>query len=308
MVKKLSLLALTSFSIYAQGEESTESIKKISFNDITQHAQYWVQQMPALTQEENSLLANLLYFDFLSNSYESACRSALISIYSQSIIMNKQLVVNEDEAKKTALDTATKLQKLCNELLPLRTYSSKSLKACLDEIEKSDYTTLKEIVVSLQQYSTAIITQFIIQDHESIAKLIKNGSTALDTYLDKLTLCKETLNKVSENKNPYLKDGIEPNVGNLDVALATADSTLGLLNEIALNAATLKSMSADILNINSLISCTFCNILNESLSKNKAAPLKIMFDENGLIDEESRDEKIVMIDKKFTVHKKHYIS
>ena len=306
MKRKLSLLLLTSFSLYAHQNEESSEVKKITFNDINQHAQYWVEQMPTLTQEEYNLLTNLLYFDFLAHSFESAARAALISTYSQTIIMNKQLVVNENDSKKTALDNAAKLQKLCNELLPVRMYSGKSLKACLDEIEKSNFKTLKEIVVNLQQYKQAIIGQFIKQDQESIMKLVKNGSTALDAYLDKLNSCKETLSGILKNKNPYLKEGTEPSTGNLDLALAAADTTLGLLNEIALNAVALKSMSADILNINSLISCTFCNVLNESVSKNKMGPIQIMFDENGLIKKENRDENIVMIDNKFSVHKKHY--
>ena len=116
------------------------------------------------------------------------------------------------------------------------------------------------------------------------------------------------MNGILENKNPYLKENTNPTTGNLDVALATADTTLGLLNEIALHAAAMKSMSADILNINSLISRIFCNVFIESLSKTKKGPIQIMFDENGLIKKENRDENIVILDKKFAVPKKHCIA
>ena len=132
MKKTLSFFLLTSFTLYGQDQESESDIKKISINDISQHAQYWVQQMPSLAQEEYNLLANLIYFDFLTHSYESLARATLIAIYSQTILMNKQLVNSEADAKKTAIDTSAKLQKLSSELLPLRAYSSKSLKACLD--------------------------------------------------------------------------------------------------------------------------------------------------------------------------------
>lgn len=308
-VKRILALLLVSFSsqyIHTIEPSKAEKVQRISSTEIANHSQYWVNQIPELSSEEYHLLANLLYFECLTKYYESVSRSMLNAIYIQLINMNKLLAKNEANSKKVALDTSEKLQQLYDELLPLRSYCGKSMKACAEEIEKSGHKTLKEIIGQLQQYGQAIIVQCINQDQEAITKLIKNGKTVCEERIETLHSCKKIYDGILENDNPYLKEGSNPIIGNIETSVSAADNMLVHMQDITQAMIGIRNISSDILNVHVLIMRTFYNALIELLAKKQFEPIQIMFDENGLITKENRDENLVALDSNFSIHKKHY--
>lgn len=299
----ICLLLLSTSFIYCQ-EKSEAETQKLSGKDLEEHAVYWVKQLPALEAEEIALLANYLYFESLVATYECASRYALVTIHTASIRINKQLMNNEAEAKNVALSTAQLLKELNDELLPTRAYALKASQACLNEIEKSDFTTLKKIIVSYQQYSRAVLAQFIKQDKPAIESIIENCQKTLEANLKKMMECQTTLQQLIDHKNPYVKDGMDPDVVDMDVALAAGDVCLGCMNEMTLGCTTIRSMSVDLLNISTLLNKIFYQTLYEA-TKNTHT-LEIMFDENGLIEEDDRDESLPALDSnKIIINKKH---
>lgn len=301
----LSLIA-TSYNTTATEQNENSNVTKISAGDIAAHAQFFVKNLPQLQNEEVEELLNFFYFGFLSTHYESAARLSLLSIHNSSIIMNRQLLQSEDEAGKTALRNARQERLLKEELLPLRKYGAIGFQTCLKDIEKSDYTTLKELVVNLQQYCKPVIAQFIKQDKPSIEKIIENSYKTLNGYMEKLTSYTDTFKAILDQKNPYLKEGMDPDVAGLDVSIALADATLTATNDITLAVTAIKAMSVDVLRINTLISRIFYNTLYESLSADQKSKFMIMFDLNGLIPVDKRTEKLVLLDEDFIVNKKLY--
>ena len=310
--------ASTAIGYSAPSQEKLTPVQepvRISSENILQHAQFWTQNLPELTiadvktnaLDESSLLANFLYFSALSTYYEAQARKLLINNYISPIILNKQLVANEAEARKTCKANAALLLKIPDEILPMRAYSMKAYAACIKEIENSEYKTLKEIIVNFQQYSQAIVVQMSMQDKENIEKTILNAHTSLNTYLDKLGSYRDIFQSILDHKNPYLKEGGNPVVTDLEVSLSLSDAILATVNEISSSAALLKLMSVDILNINTLINTTFYNVLLEAVLKS-ATPMPILFDENGLIASKNRNEHLELIDENFRVNKKHYLN
>lgn len=303
-MKKLliSLVFISSSIVFCS--EKAEEPTKITIKDIEEHAAFWVKQLPKLDPDEMALLANYLYFESLVSTYESAARQALITIHTASIHLNRQLVTNEPEAKTIAINTANTLLELKDELLPARSYATRAAQACLKEIEKSDFTTLKKLVVSYQQYSRAIIAQFIKQDKPSIEAMVNNGNKSIEQQLKKMNECQGAFQSIIDHKNPYIKEGMDADVTDLDVSLACADACLGAMNEMTLACASIRSMSVDLLNISTLTNKIFYQALYTSIIKKGA--YEIMFDQNGLIEEDERDEELPGLDaKRMTVHKKH---
>lgn len=302
----LLLLASTILAADKKENSSTSEEKKVSSIEIADHAKFWCKELPDLTSEELQLLANLLYFDFLSNYYESSARRLLIAIHNYSILMNKQLVQSEEEAGKIALENAKQLRQLKEEVLPIRTYALLCCHGCIQAIEKSEFTTLKEIIINLQQYSKAVITQFIKQDKNTIEKIVETGYKALEAHVEKLSNYKTTLKNILDNENPYLKDGIDPDMANFEVSLALSDAVLASLNEITIPATVIKMMSCDVLSITSLISKAFYTALYDSTSESQKEELMVMFDRKGLIPVSKRDEPLMPLNEKFMINKKHY--
>lgn len=304
-----SLLSLTLFfCLHAEDTEKKEPISTLSAQDIMGHADFWVNNLPKLTQKEISLLANYLYFDFLFTLYELQARRALISFPTQFYAMNVQLLQNEAEARKISLGLSAQFKQLSQEFLPLRLYANKSLQAAGKTIENSDYKTLKELILNNRNYTQAIVAQFIKQDKAAIDKLITQEHQSLITHLEKLNSYKDTMEAILDSKNPYLKEGMDPDVANLEVALSLADATLGCINEITTPSILVKAMSLDMLSIVLMISRSFYNALYLSLTQSQKEKLTIMFDQNGLIDSSQQDELLELLDESFTVSKKHYLN
>lgn len=303
-MKKFLLSLLVMSAGLTLCSEKEEEPSKLTIKDIEGHSAFWVKQIPQLEPDELALLSNYLYFESLVTTYEALARQALITIHTASIHLNRQLATNESEAKIIASNTATTLHELTTELLPARMYANKSAQACLKEIEKSDFTTLKKMVVNYQQYSRAIIAQFIKQDKPSIEAMVSNSTKSIEQQLKKMNECQITLQSILDHKNPYLKEGMDADVADLDVSLACADGCLGAMNEMTLACAAMRSMSVDLLNISTLTNKLFYQALYDKLIKKSG--IEIMFDQNGLIEEDDRDEVLPGLDaKKMTVHKKH---
>jgi hypothetical protein len=305
-----ALLGVT-IILHAQEKEETQSKTSdqqatISVQDITRHAHYWAPNLPKLTTPEYELLLNLLYFNALTNFYEQICGQTLITIHTQEIKMNKLLVSNEAESRAVARAITLLLKQLKDEYLPLRAYASKSNAACLKMIENSEFKTLKDIVMQLKEYSRAIYKQCAKQNKPAIRKNIENTAKILPGCHDALNGYAQTLTAILEDKNPQFKEGLDGNVLDLELAITTANQILGLINELSLYAISLKEMSIETLGINSAITTNFYTAYYDTLAKSKSLPIHIMFDENGLIDPEKRDEFLEPLDDTFIIHKKHY--
>lgn len=299
-MKKFILVILICSVSLAQDQQPT----RFTAATIAQHAQYWIQNLPQLTMDEMVLLGNFLYFSLLQTSYESVARSALLMTHMQVIAMNKQLATNEQEARSVALTTSDLLKNIKEELLPLRAYSSKSLQACLQAIEKSCHENLKKVIVSLQTYGHAMITQFVEQDSQQINTHIKNLHDNLEGNVQKLTYYKEALQAILDHKNPYVKQGDNESMLNLDLSLSISDSTFACFHEICASAASVKKMSIDMLNISGLMFQLFYQAFYQQLS----GPTPIIFDQNGPLAQSDYTEYLPSLEnEKIIVSKKHYV-
>lgn len=306
-MKKLLLLSLSflmSMNTFCTDESESTEQKKLTAKDLQDHALFWANQLPKLSKDEIALLANYLYFESLMTNYECDAREALLTFHTASIYLNKQLMTSEDDAKTTATNTALLLKELKEELFPARNYAVKAYHACLNEIEKSDFTTLKKVVISFQQYSRAVIAQFIKQDKPTIENVIQNCKKSLEMHLKKMGECESALQAIIDGKNPYIKEGMNVDTADMDVAISAADTCLGCMNEMTLACATMRSMSVDMLRISLLTDKLFYQMLYDGIKKD--GKIDILFDENGLIDEDDRDETLPSFDnKKITIHKRH---
>ncbi len=299
-----SLLFVTTLSS-AQEETSTESTR-LTPKEIAEHAVFWIGQLPELSQEEMSLLCNYLYLEAMSLYNQCITQKTLISIHTASILMNKQLAVNESEARNIAKKTIKELTDLQNELLPSRAFLLRACHHCLTAIEQSEHTTLKKIIISYQQYGRAVIAQFIKQDKPQIEKVLSHTTKNIDSHIKIMTECASTLQSVIDNENPYLKEGIDKDVTDMDVAMSVTDAALGTINESTLLWASTKNMNSDLLSIGALYNKIFFNILYQALKDNDTLyPVSLMFDENGLIEEDDRNEELQILGDKLALHKKH---
>ncbi len=301
----LSLL-LTPCIAISKEEKVSDVTEKITTKELAEHATFWISQLPKLSHEEMSLLCNFLYLESLSLGSQTVTQKTLINIHTASARMNKQLAVNEADAKKIALETSKQLNDLQNELLPMRAFLLKANKDCLNTIEQSDYTTLKKVIIGYQQYARAVIAQFINQDKPAILQILNQTKAGLESHLKTMTEYTKTLGAVLNDANPYMKEGIDRNVCDMDVSMALADSALGTLSETTVACAIAKSMSTDILSICVTFNTIFYNTLFNALQQDKSLlPIYLMFDENGFIEEDDRKEELSIINEKTTVHKKH---
>ncbi len=116
--------------------------------------------------------------------------------------------------------------------------------------------------------------------------------------------CQTTLAQLLDHKNPYVKDGMDADVVDMDVALAAGDICLGCMNDMTLACASLRSMSVDLLNISTLVNKIFYQTFYQAVhSKHE---LMLMFDAHGLIEEDERDEALPVFDSnKIIINKKH---
>jgi hypothetical protein len=301
----LSLLFVHGIS-YGQEEKKEQNIQRLAFKDLVEHATFWVKQLPKLAPEEMSLLCNYLYLETLSAYYKCITQRTLISIHVASILMNKHLVTNETDAKNVVKKTIKEFTDLLNELLPAQRFLGKAAQNCLNSIEQSDYVTLKKIIINYQNYCRAIIAQFIKQDKEQIKKVLEQTKRTIDSYVKIMSECSDTLNLIINNENPYIKEGIDKDVTDVDVSMAVTDSTLSCLNETMLICASTKNMNADLISISATCHKAFFNILYQALKDNDTMyPIYLMFDEDGLIEEDERNEELEIFGDKLTLHKKH---
>ncbi len=302
----LASLLLTASLTYTQEDADSQDPQRLSVKEIAEHAAFWVGQLPKLSQEEYSLLSNYLYLETLSLYYQCVAQRTLISIHTASTLMNKQLAVNEAEAKNIAKKTIKELTELQNELLPARAFLVQANQHCLTAIEQSDYTMLKKIIINYQQYGRAILAQFIKQDKPKIEKILEQTKTVIDSYVKIMGECSDTLDSVVKNENPYVKEGIDKDVTDMDVAMTVTDTALSCLNDTTLICASTKNMSADLLSICATYHRVFFNILYQALQDNDTLDeVYLMFDENGLIDEDDRSEELQILGDKITLHKSH---
>ena len=223
-MNKRNLLALTLLLIpsivFSDEESDSETSQRLTAQNLAEHAAFWVGKLPELSQEEMSLLCNYLYLESLSLYNQVITQRTLISIHTASALMNKQLMANEQEAKNIAKKTIKELNELQNELLPTRAFLAQACKHCISTIEDSDHTQLKKIIVSYQQYGRAVVAQFIRQDKPNIEKILEQAKKTIDGHLKIMSECGSTLKLLLDNKNPYLKEGIDKDVTDMDVAMA----------------------------------------------------------------------------------------
>ncbi len=148
------------------------------------------------------------------------------------------------------------------------------------------------------------MNEFIKQDWpHAITQLINVCSETIDNEHDKLTGCASILKHVQavdkeSKEHAYSKQ--------FEMALANADQAFNALSTIGIGAINVKSMAADIVNINVVIYTVFYNTLLKNLkSSKKMRSCMIMFDQNGFIEPEDREETLQMLDEKFTIDPKH---
>ncbi|CAN5129300.1 hypothetical protein BH09DEP1_BH09DEP1_2370 [soil metagenome] len=308
MKRKLVLAALWSISALSTlaKEPASSDIKPLTAQDLSEHGQKWAKQViQKLSKEELSLLANYLYFNFLTTRYEFLLRTSFISCQNQLTKMQYLVASRPDEAQKCAELIGKQMAMINEEAIPVISYASKAAQACFEHIEDSDYVALKKVIVNLQTYSQSALNQFIHQDWpKAITKLFSTCSESMKKESEKLVNCQNELNaKVNIELNDNQDDEFFGE--QFQEAINAAELSYGSYLSLISNTLNVKSMSADILNITAIINNLFYNHLFECLKTKKINSCDIMFDENGFIEEEDRDEKLAPIDEKFSVNKKH---
>jgi hypothetical protein len=306
MKKQLFLLTLF-LSVFAGAKESAEEKKLLTSQDLSDHGQKWAKQvMQKLTKQEVTLLANYLYFNFLATRYDFLIRTSLIVCQNNLTNMQYLMLNREDEAQKCAGIISQQMLFLNEEAMPLKTYAAKAAQACFEHIEDSEFDALKKVIVNLQQYSTSAVNQFISQDWpKSITQLFSGCSEMMKKETEKLATCQNNLEaKVTmefDDETDYDQYGQQ-----FQQAISAADISYASYLNLLAHTLNVKSMSADIINISAIINNLFYNHLMESMKSNKKiGSCTIMFDENGLIDEDAQDEMLPVIDEKFNARKQH---
>lgn len=304
MKKKLiltALLALCSFNVYSKELQETEK-KPFSAQDLSEHGKKWAKQVvQKLSEEELSLLANYLYFNFIAARYEYLLRTTLISCQSNITTMQYLIFSREDEAKKAAEAIYKQMAFLNEEVIVLKSYATKASQACFEHIEDSDLTALKKVIAKLQIYSQTAINKFIYQDWpKAITKLFSNCAETMKKESEKLASCQsnlhsKTLLEFSDiDSEDYQECGEQ-----FQQAIAAAETSYASYLLLINQTLNVKSMSADILNISGIIYNIFYNHLLESMkSTKKMGSTPMMFDETGFIDEDDRTETLSIIDRK----------
>lgn len=304
MKKKLLLLSLT-YTFFI-GAATTEK-KPLSSEDLVEHGKKWSKQVvQKLDKEELALLANYLYFNFLNARYDNLINTGFILCQNNLINMQYALNSNEENALKNSDAIIKQAAFLQGEAIPARSYANKAAQGCFEHIEDTDLPALKKVIANFQQYSTSVLNQFIQQDWpKAITKLLSTCADNMQKAADKLVACQVDLSTKSALESDTDNDA-EFYGQNFQQAIATADLSYTTYLGLISHTLTVKSMSADILNITAIINNIFYNQLLETLKSNKkAGSLPIMFDENGFIEEDDQDETLAPLDEKFTIHKKH---
>lgn len=297
----LLVLIISSYSFAKEAEK-----KELSSADLVEHGKKWAKQTcQKLNKDELTLLANYLYFNFLQTRYEFVIRNSLLIC--QNNLSSLQFLINNkpDEIHKNVEALNQQLALLTKDAIPARSYATKAAQFCFEHIEDSEYTELKKVIVKLQAYSTNALNQFIQQDWpKAITKLFSNCAESMKKESEKLALCQNDLKLKSELEIEEIED-LEAISNNFNLAINSADTCYSSCLVMLTHSLNVKSMSADILNITALINNIFYNHLLESLKTKKIGTLPIMFDENGLIDEDDQDETLLPLDDKFVINKKY---
>lgn len=306
MKKQLLLLTLL-LSVFAGAKESAEEKKPLTAQDLSEHGQKWAKQvMQKLNKEEITLLANYLYFNFLATRYDFLIRTSFILCQNNLTNMQYLMLSREEEAQKCADIISQQMLFFNEEAMPLKSYASKAAQACFEHIEDSEFDALKKVIVNLQQYSTSAVNQFISQDWpKSITKLFSGCAEMMKKETEKLATCQNNLEaRVTmefDDETDYDQYGQQ-----FQQAIGAADISYASYLNLLAHTLNVKSMSADIINISAIINNLFYNHLMEAMKSNKKiGSCPIMFDENGLIDEDAQDEMLTAIDEKFNARKQH---
>lgn len=304
MKKQLLIFGLF-FTTCAFSKETSN--KELSAQDLAEHSQKWAKQtVQKLNKEELQLLANYLYFSFLSTRYEYIIRTSFIQCQNQLTAMQFLSNTREADTYKSAEVLKKQLDLLTQEAIALRTYASKAAQVCFEYIEDSNFEELKKVIVKFHNYSSSAINQFIQQDWpKAITKLFSTCAENMKKESEKLAAFQNDMH-VKANLDSSSMDNLEMFGDNFHQAINIADASYASYLTLISHTLNVKSMSADILNISALINNFFYNNLLENMRMTKkmnACP--IMFDQNGFIEEEDQDEILLPLDEKFAVNKKH---
>lgn len=306
MKKQLFLLTLL-LSVFASAKESVEEKKTLTSQDLSEHGQKWAKQViQKLNKEELTLLANYLYFNFLTTRYDFLIRTSIIVCQNNLTNMQYLMLSRTEEAQKCADIISKQMHFLNEEAMPLKSHAGKAAQACFEHIEDSEFTALKKVIVNLQQYSNTALNQFIQQDWpKAITKLFSGCSEMMKKESEKLATCQNNLEAKAAMKFDDEAD-YDLYGEQFQQAINTAEISYASYLNLLAHTLNVKSMSADIINISAIINNLFYNHLMESMKSNKKiGSCPLMFDENGLIDEDAQDEMLTAIDDKFNASKKH---
>lgn len=304
MKKTLFLLTIV-MSNFICAKEAQPEQKLLSVQDLSEHGQKWANQMvQKLNIEELQLLANYLYFNFLTARYDQLIRVNFIHCQNHLNAMQFMLNARENEAQKNGNLLTQQIAFLQEEAIPLRAYANACAQACFEHIEDSPYPALKNAISKFQQYSLGAINQFIQKDwSKGITKLLSMCSDSMKKEGEKLLTYQNDLqSKISLE----MGDDAQMYGDNFREAIHTAELTHASYLNLIASTLNVKSMHNDILNINAILYTIFYNhLLNALKSVKKINSCSIMFDENGLIEEEDQDEFLQLLNEKFAVSKKH---
>ncbi len=307
-MKKCLLLVIClslNISLIAKKTPQVEEIP-LSMEVLSEHGQTWAGQIiQKLDQEELSLLANYLYFNFLATRCDHILRASLYSCQTKLPGISFLVDSYEGEAYKS-IDMICKQMVLLKEnIISARAKAIKAAQACFEYIEDSEYIQLKKIIAKFQNYSKSATNQFIHQDWDkNIMKHISNCAKAIKQESEKLTPYHTDLNKIVSLEISQEREEDELCGAQFQDALKIAESSYASCLNLLGNSLNVMSMSSDISNISAIINQIFYNHLLETLKSKRKGSIAIMFDENGLIEEEDRDDKLVTINEKFTIGKK----
>lgn len=307
MKKQLLMVTLLSLSgnLVAKKAPQTEE-KPLSVEILSEHGQTWAGQMTQkLDQEELALLANYLYFNFLTTRCDHMLRVGLYLCQTNLPKVSFLVDSNEGETYKTIDTICQHMGSLKENIIPIRANAIKAAQACFEHIEDSEYTQLKKVIAKFQMYSKSAVNQFIHQDWEkNIIKIISSCANTIKQESEKLTPYHADLNKIASLEISEEREEDALCAAQFQDALKIAESSYASCLNLLGNSLSVISMSSDISNIAAIINQIFYNHLLETLKSKKIGSIAIMFDENGLIEEEDRSDKLLVIGEKFAIGKK----
>lgn len=306
MKKQLLILAILMLPTLLIARKAEIEEKPLSVTVLSEHGQTWAKQMiQKLDKEELELLANYLYFNFLTTRCEYILRTSLFTSQVKLPGIAYLIDTNEAEAHKTAEAIVQQIVLLNETLIPARAHAIKAAQACLEYIEDSEFIELKKVISKFQNYSKSALNQFIHQDwSKNITKLIINCANSIKQESEKLTPYHGQLNNIASLELSEDTEADAQCAAQFQDAIKIAESSYASCLNLLGNNLNAMSMSNDIANISAIINQIFYNHLLESFKSKKMGSFTLMFDENGLIEEDDRTEKLIAIADQFIIGKK----